>query len=247
MNILFDYFRKNYLSLLIIILLIIILIFNFVSKDTNEERNYNNTGENIIALEDKNDENSKDKIKVDIKGAVKKPGLYEIENNSTINDVIKKAGGLRKTATTTDINLSKIVSNEMVIYISTKTEFNNRKNINKCEVLDNQNNEINELASKESFVSDYNNTTANKVLIDDNSNKDLVNDKDSIDNSNGKININKATSDMLQKIPGVGAAKANKIIDYRNQNGQFNDITEIKNVSGIGDSMYEKIKDYITI
>lgn len=62
-----------------------------------------------------------------------------------------------------------------------------------------------------------------------------------------KININKATQTELETIPGVGPSTALKIIEYREQNGKFSSIEDIKNVSGIGDAKYEKMKDYITV
>ena len=69
----------------------------------------------------------------------------------------------------------------------------------------------------------------------------------SSDETSTIININNATIDDLQNIPGIGKSKAEKIISYRNENGPFKSIEDIKKVSGIGDSMYEKIKEYITI
>lgn len=65
--------------------------------------------------------------------------------------------------------------------------------------------------------------------------------------NNEIININTATTEELTKITGIGEAKAKSIIEYRDQNGKFNNIEEIKNVPGIGDSIFEKIKDYITV
>ena len=62
-----------------------------------------------------------------------------------------------------------------------------------------------------------------------------------------KININKATQAELETIPGVGPSTALKIINYRNENGKYKNIEDIKNVSGIGDAKFEKMKDYITI
>ena len=64
---------------------------------------------------------------------------------------------------------------------------------------------------------------------------------------NSKININKATQAELEIIPGIGPSTALKIINYRNENGKFKSIEDVKNISGIGDSKYEKMKDYITI
>ena len=65
--------------------------------------------------------------------------------------------------------------------------------------------------------------------------------------SDGKININTADSTQLQELNGVGPATAEKIIDYRKQNGRFQSIEDIKNVSGIGDKTYEKLKDHIRV
>lgn len=63
----------------------------------------------------------------------------------------------------------------------------------------------------------------------------------------GKVNINSADSSQLETLTGVGPSTAQKIIDYRNQNGRFSKIEDLKNVSGIGDKTFEKLKDDITI
>lgn len=62
-----------------------------------------------------------------------------------------------------------------------------------------------------------------------------------------KININSADLASLDKIPSVGPAIAQRIIDYREQNGGFTTIEDIKNVKGIGDATFEKMKDMITV
>lgn len=64
---------------------------------------------------------------------------------------------------------------------------------------------------------------------------------------NSKININKASISELKQITGIGESTANKIIDYRENVGKFKKIEDIKEVKGIGDSKYESIKDKITI
>lgn len=63
----------------------------------------------------------------------------------------------------------------------------------------------------------------------------------------GKLNINKASVEELDTLPGIGAVIAGRIIDYRNKNGSFKTLTELKEVSGIGDAKYEKVKDLISI
>ncbi len=67
------------------------------------------------------------------------------------------------------------------------------------------------------------------------------------DNINELVNINRATVAELDKLPGVGPAIAQRIIDYRQEKGGFVSVEEIKLVSGIGDKMFENIKDLIEI
>ena len=238
-----EYLKNNYLFVIVIILELFIIVYLLIVPSTKENHSINNDN-SIIAYEGSinSNENDIELVTVDIKGAVKKQGIYKVDKASTIDDVIQKSGGLLKNATTIDINLSKQVYNEMVIYISTKSEYKRRNELIKCNIKDDTNSS--EIASKDIIVSNYNNTTANKIVlptIDNNT------DQKTNDNVSGLININTANKEEMQKIPGVGEAKAQKIIDYRNENGLFKTKDEIMNVSGIGTSVYEKIKDYITI
>jgi competence protein ComEA len=63
----------------------------------------------------------------------------------------------------------------------------------------------------------------------------------------GKVNLNSATAEELDTLPGIGPAYAQKIIDYRNTNGGFGAIEEIMEVKGIGQKTFDKLKDLITI
>ena len=66
-------------------------------------------------------------------------------------------------------------------------------------------------------------------------------------NKSTKVNINTATLEELTQLPGIGEATANKIIEYRKENGKFKSVEDIKNVAGIGNSKFENIKDLITV
>ncbi len=63
----------------------------------------------------------------------------------------------------------------------------------------------------------------------------------------GKINLNTATLEELDQLPGIGPAIAQRIIDYRNQNGAFKKIDDLKNVRGIGDALFDQIKELVTV
>lgn len=68
-----------------------------------------------------------------------------------------------------------------------------------------------------------------------------------IENNNNLININTATKEQLMQLESIGESKANNIIAYRTNKGLFKTIEELKNVSGIGNEIYKKIKDFITV
>ena len=210
------YKLKNNYFLLLICLLLIVVNDALIISDLYKIKTNNQIGE-----VEKNIDNNKEtnKIKIDIKGEVKKPGVYEVSENMNVNDAIKMAGGRKKGASTDNINLSKTLKNEMVIIISKKLK-ENIKNTIKNDALPSSSEVIGELKNS---------------------------DTDNIQNDSNKlISLNKGSLDELMTIPGIGEQKAKQIIEYRNSNA-FTSIEDIKNVSGIGESLFEKIKDYITI
>ena len=95
--------------------------------------------------------------------------------------------------------------------------------------------------------------TKEEVMQKEENSDYIIGSKNIIENNNveskksGKVNINTATKEELDTLPGVGELTANKIISYREENGKFKLIEEIKEVSGIGDSKFEQIKDLIEI
>lgn len=68
----------------------------------------------------------------------------------------------------------------------------------------------------------------------------------SASNTQSVVNINSATAEELKTLNGIGDSKAKSIIEYRDKNGGFKSVEDIKNVDGIGEKMFEKIKDSIT-
>lgn len=167
--------------------------------ETEQEKNKDKDGKEEILLKDK-------KIAVDIKGEVKKPGVYYVNYGSIILDLINEAGGTTNKANLDSINRAQKLKE------------------NECIVIPN--------------VDDVN----NDVMV---STKGLTNN--SSKKEDYKVNINTADVNELNKLNGVGPSKANAIIKYREENGSFKSIEDIKNVSGFGEATFEKIKDSISI
>ena len=178
--------------------------------------------ENTIKKEEK--EVSKN-ILVDVKGEVNTPGVYELTVSNTVMDAINKAGGLTKISDTSNINLSKKLEDEMVIIVYSKSEIEKMNEEEKIEC-----------------------PPCNNACITEEDEKAKLDEENETKNiQTGKVNINTADIETLQTLTGIGEVKAQAIIDYRNKNGGFKRLEDIKNVSGIGDSVYEKIKDNITL
>ena len=93
-------------------------------------------------------------------------------------------------------------------------------------------------------IPNINNKVENEIITTENESGIIEN----MENKNSvKINLNKATVAELCELPGVGESLAQRIIDYRKENGNFRNIEDLKNVSGFGDKKYESIKEYIVV
>ena len=174
-------------------------------------------------IQKKKNIDSLDKIQVDIKGEINYPGTYKVESNLRVIDVIKLAGDLTENADTSVINLSKKISDEMVIIIYSKEEVADFK---KTKEIEKQ--------VEEKCIKPTDDSIKNDACIN-------------CDEGNGKININTATLDELKSLTGIGEKKAKDIIDYREKNGSFNTIEDIMKVSGIGENAFDQIKEDITV
>lgn len=147
------------------------------------------TDQTDIIITQPADNSSLSEIIVEIKGAVKFPGLYTIQKGAMLYEILNLAGGLLSDADKEQINLVQT--------------FNSNSSIN----------------------IPYKNNHSNTSIL---------------------VNINKATIEELMTLNGIGEAKAKAIIEYR-QITPFSSIEDIKKVSGIGEEVFSKIKDNITV
>ncbi len=200
---------------------------DFQKKDKKKEENILDVKKKVVTKVTKEKDNAKKSIMVDVKGEVVTPGIYTLESDKRVIDAINMAGGTTKNADTSVLNLSKKLEDEMVIIVYSNYEVRNFKNTKEYE-------KANQAGCREGV-----NGLENDACIENSTNttKDVL---------SSKVSINTATLEELLKINGIGDAKAKAIISYREEKGPFEKIEDIKNVSGIGESIFEKIKDQIT-
>lgn len=187
-----------------------------------EEKQNNNSNEekrNNEIDEHSNINTNDEIIIVHITGAVKNWGIIELPTNSRMADAIEKAGGLTADADISRINLAYILEDGMKINIPSSNT-----------TIENETNESNEdyisKGQEGDIISFSGKRTTDKINL---------------------VNINTATQTELETLPGIGTSTALKIINYRDENGKFEAIDDIKNVSGIGESKFNNIKHLIKI
>ncbi len=162
--------------------------------------------------------------KVQVSGAVKKPGIYTVPQGTRLVDLLSKAGGLRKDAVLTDVNMTTPVTDGSNIFIASKNDKINP--VTKIEIPRDSNLNSKKISKKSSKKSKS-------------KKKDLI-------KSNQLISLNKATEEELNSLPGVGEKLAQSIISYRNKH-RFIDISDLRKIEGIGEKKFKKIKSKVTL
>ena len=190
------------------------------SADENTEENNNIVGGN-----------SEDNIYIYVTGEVNNQGVVVLNEGSRIHDAINAAGGVTSNANISKMNLVFILEDGMKINIPS---YNDLKNNPDFEYIT--------MGSGDGDINSWTATSGNSS----NSNSS-TNSRSSYSAQVQMVNINTATQTELETLPGIGPSLALRIIHYRTENGKFSSIDEIKNVSGIGDSKFNDIKDYITV
>lgn len=216
--------KDNKIIVVVCIIIIIIFFCVFFYTRSNLKSEYNEVNNYDILQNETNIEENEDdtKIFVHVTGAVKNEGIVEIKEEGRIADAVEAANGFTEEADISQINLAYKLEDGQKIYIPS--------------IKDEKIKEEEKVLEKE-YVTDE---AGDDIIIED----DISSVKSKKD---GKININTAMESELEEIPGVGESTAKKIIEYRKNNGKFKEIEDIKNVSGIGDSKFENMKEKICV
>ncbi len=242
----FFYENKNKiitLSLLLLISIIVTMVILNRRSFQNEKIVLDDlTLNNSEASESETKENFDiDYLYVDIKGEVNVPGVYSLPKGKRVVDAINQAGGVTPNADTSLLNLSLELEDGMVIVIYSNSEIANYEKTKETETKKAK--LCTTDVKNDACISNSNTNVANNFQAESANSKN----NSEIKSSTSKINLNEATLEELITLPKIGESKAKAIIEYRTKNGKFQNISEIKNVSGIGDSTFEALKDYITV
>ena len=225
---------KLYFAVVLVLLVLIIVIWTRKETQKDELIDFNEDKSAAFANKESldNDENDKEQVKAaakkqvidkpqnvtcDISGAVKNQGVYTLKKGARLNELITAAGGLKTNAQIKNVNRALILNDQDKIRIPYKGE------------------KITKKAIVESYSSDSAEPNSAEVA------------SDTSVAENNKVNINTADAAQLQKLNGIGEKKAQQIISYRQENGQFKAIDELKQVSGIGDKTFAGLKDQLEI
>lgn len=196
-------------------------IFTFTNGNKTEERYLLEKKPKTEITEEimvENNETIEEKtIAVYVTGEVKNPQVVELKEGSRLNDAVQLAGGLTEKADSEAVNLAMTVSDGAQYVIPAVGE--------------------------ELKVVDSNGSSNNA----ENSQGTTPSNSNTSQNQEGKININTADQKLLMELDGIGEALSERIINYREENGGFKSIEELKNVDGIGDKRYAAIKDKVCV
>ena len=124
--------NKNLIILISCILILIVFLLTFINK---EEKYEEEVSLNTIYKTNETTTKGEEKFYVDVKGSVKKPGVYEFKENDRVIDAIKMAGGLKNKANTSNINLSEKLKSEMVIYVYSNEEIKKGNKALTCDTI----------------------------------------------------------------------------------------------------------------
>ncbi|MFS0595946.1 helix-hairpin-helix domain-containing protein [Peribacillus frigoritolerans] len=148
-------------------------------------------------------------IKVDVKGAVKSPGIFTAQAGDRVIDMISAAGSFTEKADTDKVNFAQIIEDQMVIYVPEIGE-EDKGDLENIQV----------------------GTSGDAITKG---------------TSGGLVNLNTATQEDLQTLTGIGPSKANAILEYRETIGKFKEVDELKQITGIGDKTFERLRDSISV
>jgi competence protein ComEA len=158
-----------------------------------------------------------------ISGAVTQPGVYAVQQDARVIDVVTAAGGLSPEANSEQINLAAHLHDAQHIHVPRLGE------------------------TPQALPDTSPAAEQSAASADGPSAPDGADGADGLDGPSAPININTASAAELQTLPGIGEVMAQRIVDYRNATGSFASVEDLQNVRGIGPVLLEKIRPQVQV
>ena len=216
------YINKKQKILLIMIISIITLGIGYYTYTTKTNDEFSIEEQNLEIEENEREKEINENIKENTKIIVHVSGAVRNEGIVELKEKARVADAIEMAGGITEDAYMKDVNLATILEDGMKIYIPTKEEVEK------QGENINDSVSKDT-------------------NLDIYNNGSNTSKKNNKVNINTASKEELDTLPGIGESTANKIINYRKENGKFKTIEEIKEVSGIGDSKFEDIKDLIEV
>jgi competence protein ComEA len=154
---------------------------------------------------------------VHVLGAVRQSGLFQLREGARVMDAVAAAGGMTETADPAAVNLARIVGDGEQLYVPALGEA--------------------QPGAPPGAASGNGNGSAGGAAGTGSGSAAPA----------GKVNVNTASVGELDSLPRIGPAMAQRIIDYRDANGRFTSIDDLRNITGIGEKTFDGLKDLVTV
>lgn len=217
--------KKVKWAVILVVLVIATAIYGQFTEDDTVKASVADV--EALSAEDENDGAKEEEAKapeepemifIDVCGAVNNGNVVTVPAGSRVFEAINAAGGATEEAELKYINLAAVCEDGQKLYVPTKEEM-------------------------EAQTAGGSQALPGSAGVTDTTLTGMTGDR----SSGGTVNINSGTSEELQSLTGIGPSMASRIIEYREQNGGFKTVEDLKNVSGIGDRTFEKLKDKVCV
>lgn len=215
---------------------------NEIITPIQPEKTSSNDRTNLIHPNYQNSERNTIQIAVAIQGAIRKPGLYRLNEGSRLQDLIDIAGGTLENAETRYLNLAAPLIDGTTIIIPEKLHVQYDGQVLRAKGTSTP---PTIMMPNSPLPTIHNQPTLNNQLNKENSPSTDVQTYTS-SHPNNLIDLNTASQQELESLPGIGPALAQAIIKYREAQ-PFYRVEDLMNVPGIGPKRFEKIRDLVTV
>lgn len=220
--------KLNWKLTLIIVVISLVAVIYFLRSPKPDDELLKTSSASTSVSQATTETSLADTVYVDVKGAVKHPGMYRLKGDARLMDAIEAAGGCVPKADKSAVNLAQKIKDQSLISIP----YQHQKH-----------------GAIVKYPDDAAATPASTAK-DANSSVNQGQDASATGTSGAKsdkININTATATDLTKLDGIGEKRAETIIRYRTEHGSFKSVDDLKNISGIGEKTVAKLKEQVIV